>query len=161
VYLLEHSLQGALGVIVNHPLNMRLADIVDLLEEDVVMSKEFLQTPIYLGGPITQQNRGFILHESGYRYEGTVSFGDVSVTTSRDIMVDLARGAGPNKFLILLGCAMWYPEQLEKEIAANLWLSYPANSELLFDVPPEIKFNKILDNLGINLGSFDFHIGHA
>lgn len=131
IFMATHGPEGAMGFIVNQPLQrMNLSEIL----EHFAMEKEegFIDMPVHFGGPV-DSGRGYVLHSSDYATSGTTQVSEtLSMSTSVDVLKDLARGAGPEKKLLLLGYAGWGAGQLEQEIEANSWFSVPATDKLIF-----------------------------
>ena len=91
---------------------------------------------------------------------------DTALTTSKDVLEALARGQGPEKFLVTLGYAGWTAGQLEQELARNTWLTVkPENSQqqdkVIFDLPNEEKLTAAMRLLGIDFATFSETAGHA
>ncbi|MEJ2418843.1 MAG: YqgE/AlgH family protein [Exilibacterium sp.] len=159
-YVCEHSVEGAMGIVINHPLNLSLGEIFELLKLPSDTTSMGGQT-VLSGGPV-QIERGFVLHPAGQRWESTVEISpEVSLTASRDIIVDLAAGKGPASALVALGYAGWSAGQLETEIAANAWLTVPADSHVIFDTPIEQRWTAAARHLGIDLNLISSCAGHA
>jgi putative AlgH/UPF0301 family transcriptional regulator len=59
-YVCEHSEQGALGIVVNRPIDMTLQALFERLSL-TLEGREMRDAPIYFGGPV-QTDRGFVLH---------------------------------------------------------------------------------------------------
>src|SRR5690606_9148161 len=133
-YLCEHNEYGALGVTVNRPLGMSLAEVLEqygLSTDDALIAGQ----PVFHGGPV-QPERGFVLHDAGREFDATLRVdARVAVTASRDVLESLAAGQGPSRTLVALGYAGWAPGQLEQELADNAWLHAPCTPELLFATP--------------------------
>ena len=123
---------------------------------------DVLGRPVLLGGPV-QQDRGFVLHDnSGGAWDSSLEVSSqIRVTTSRDILTALARGAGPSNCLVALGCAGWDAGQLEREMGANAWLSAPAAEAILFDTPFEERWKAAAALLGVDLATLSSDAGHA
>lgn len=158
-YICEHSADGAMGIMVNHPLNLSLDEIFQQLDlpQNVTMGRQ----SVLSGGPV-QVERGFVLHPSGQKWESTVEISStVSLTASRDIITDIAEDRGPSTALVALGYAGWEAGQLEEEIAANAWLTVPADSNVLFHTPVEQRWNAAAKQLGIDLNLISSFAGHA
>ncbi|MDH3343023.1 MAG: YqgE/AlgH family protein, partial [Gammaproteobacteria bacterium] len=68
---------------------------------------------------------------------------------------------GPEQSIIALGYAGWSPGQLEQEIAANTWLSCPAEEQIIFDIPAEKRWQAAADLLGVDLQLLSSDAGHA
>ena len=117
--------------------------------------------PVLEGGPVAP-DRGFVLHSPGRDYESSMEVGrDIVVTTSRDVLADIAAGDGPDKFLVALGYAGWGGGQLEGEMLANAWLSVTADTDIVFDLPLPSRFDEALGRLGIEIGQLHSEAGHA
>lgn len=159
-YVCEHSDQGALGIVINRPSDLVLGEILDQLSltpADTAVSEE----TVYAGGPV-QQDRGFVLHDGGDHWDSSMSVSKgVTVTTSRDILAAIAAGTGPDNMLIALGYAGWGAGQLERELAANAWLSVDAESSILFDVPHSARYDAAARLLGVDLTLLSSESGHA
>ena len=86
---------------------------------------------------------------------------DIMVTTSRDVLSDIAEGQGPDKFVVALGYAGWGGGQLEDEMLANAWLSVSADTDIVFDLPVPSRFDEALGRLGIRVDMLHTDAGHA
>ena len=159
-YLCEHTEQGALGIIINRPMDMALGEVFRQLALEPVVPA-VAEQPVLRGGPV-QTERGFVLHEPAGPWDSTVEVSDfVHLTTSQDILAAMARGAGPGRALMALGYAGWAAGQREMEIGANAWLSVPATAALLFETPFEARWAAAAGLLGINLATMSPEAGHA
>ncbi|RZL09161.1 MAG: YqgE/AlgH family protein [Rubrivivax sp.] len=164
VYLCEHTERGALGLVINRPIEI---DVKQLFEKvDLTLERDdLLLEPVYLGGPV-QTERGFVLHEQldeeGGHYNSSLKIpGGLEMTTSRDVLEAMASGAGPKKVLITLGYSGWSAGQLEEEIARNGWLTVNAERAIIFDTPVEERYDRALSLLGIDRGFLSAEAGHA
>jgi len=159
-YICEHNDDGAMGIVLNRPTDLQLADLLGQLDIESSSAEAVAQT-IYLGGPV-QTERGFVLHTPEQGWDSTLNVtGEVSITTSRDILQSIAGGEGPEKSLIALGYAGWAGGQLEDELSANAWLSGPADIEVIFDLPPEQRWESAASLLGVDLNLLSAETGHA
>ena len=159
-YICEHNDRGAMGIVVNRPMGLDLGDVLDQM--DIPDAPEAIrQRPVYAGGPV-QTERGFVLHSGDRAWDSTMPLtGDISVTTSRDILEAMARGRGPEHSLVALGYAGWGEGQLETEMTANSWLSGPADSHILFELPAEQRWQAAAMLLGVDLNLLSGDAGHA
>ena len=159
-YLCEHNAEGALGIVINRPLNITLREIFQHMDLEPA-TDTIGDQPVYLGGPV-QQDRGFVLHRPLGDWEATLKVsGDIGVTSSRDILMAIAAGEGPRHSLIALGYAGWGAGQLEQELAANAWLSGPADERIAFDLPHEQRWEAAAAKLGVDLHLLTSEAGHA
>lgn len=158
-YLCEHGPQGALGLIVNRPLDLTTADLLENLGIEAPPGTGVL--PVYFGGPVHPE-QGFVLHRPLGRWQSTLATGDgLAITTSRDILEAMARGQGPAETLIALGYAGWGPGQLERELAENAWLSCPADADVIFRLPAAERWAAAAALLGVDLRLLCGDAGHA
>ena len=151
---------GAFGIIINRPSAVTLGDLFEQLDIDIE-DPSLAIIPALTGGPV-QPEQGFVLHDTHKTWESTLPITEeLALTSSRDILVDIAKGAGPKHFLFALGCAGWAPGQLEKEIQENTWLTCPANDTILFDLPYKQRWQGAADTLGVDLNLLSSVAGHA
>lgn len=160
IYICEHSDKGAMGLVINQPLDLRLQEIFEQFELEHLPDTG--NQELLAGGPV-QLERGFVLHPfEGRIWEGTTSLtSDLSLTSSRDIIVDIALAKGPRKSLITLGYSGWGAGQLEEEIASNSWLTVPADDAILFDTPYEKRASVAAQRIGLDFSRLSSTIGHA
>ncbi len=159
-YICEHNHEGAMGIVVNRPTNLHLNDILEQLDiTDIDL--EAGEESIYIGGPV-QPERGFVLHSDNSNWDSTLKVtSEIAVTTSRDILESIAAGNGPRSHLVALGYAGWASGQLEDEISANAWLNGPADSQIIFNTPPELRWRAAAKLLGVDMNLLSGDAGHA
>ncbi|MEJ2609090.1 MAG: YqgE/AlgH family protein [Candidatus Thiodiazotropha sp.] len=159
-YICEHSSDGAMGIVINRPMELHLADVFEQLDIPVTTNK-IAEQPVYIGGPV-QGDRGFVLHDSSTEWTSTLKItSGISVTTSLDILEAIAAGKGPNNNLVALGYAGWGAGQLESEIAQNAWLNGPAESNIIFMRASKERWQAAADLLGVDLNLLSGDAGHA
>lgn len=159
-YICEHNEQGAMGIIINQPLDIELGEVLEHMEMRDADEQTGHQ-PVYMGGPV-QPERGFVLHRPLGQWDSMLAVTDaVGVTTSRDILQALHDGKGPEQTLVALGYAGWAPGQLEQELAENAWLTCPADMAIIFDTPIENRWTAAAASLGIDLNTLSDEVGHA
>jgi putative transcriptional regulator len=158
-YICDHGEQGAMGVVVNRPIEL---DLSTLFEQIGLSLPERLQKQsVYFGGPV-QTERGFVLHTPPQIFSSTLTVNEeVSLTTSKDVLEAVSQGAGPNKFMVSLGYAGWAAGQLEEEIKQNAWLSVGADPHVIFDMAPEQRLPAAMRLLGIDFARLSEEAGHA
>jgi len=159
-YICEHNEQGALGLVVNRPLNMTLSKLLAQVSIPIT-AKQCGVIPIHFGGPV-QTDRGFVLHEPVGQWQSTLAVSsEIGLTTSKDILQAVARGEGPQQILITLGYAGWAPGQLEHELAQNAWLTVAARPDVMFELPAEQRLPAAMELLGVDYASLSESAGHA
>jgi len=129
----RHDKNGAFGIVINKPLGERpLAGLLAALgekDEGVAGSVR-----VFAGGPV-QPEIGFVVHSADYRRAGTIVVdGRVAVTSTREILRDIARKQGPQKSLLAFGYAGWGPDQLDGEMALRAWFTAQEDVDLVFDL---------------------------
>lgn len=168
VYLCEHTEKGALGLVINKPIDIKLKNLFEKVELSLDR-KDLAEQPVYFGGPV-QTERGFVLHEplgaagdgEGTHYNSTLQIpGGLEMTTSKDVLEAMAHGAGPKKVLVTLGYSGWGAGQLEDEIGRNGWLTVNAEPGIIFDTPVEQRYERALSLLGIDPRMLSQEAGHA
>lgn len=168
IYLCAHSEDGAMGIVVNQPAQIR--NFPDLLvqlqviapEERISLPRSTKEIQVLQGGPV-QTDRGFVLHSADFFIDNsTLPIDDgVSLTATIDILRAIAAGEGPNQAILALGYAGWEAGQLETEIQHNGWLNCPADPALLFDRDLESKYTRALRSMGIDLARLSSGAGHG
>ena len=160
VYVCEHNENGALGIIVNRPLDLDLAGLfekIDIKLENTGLAK----LPVYFGGPV-QLDRGFVLHRPIGLWQSTLKVNaEVGLTSSRDVLLAVGSGSHASDLLVSLGYAGWEGGQLEDELAQNSWLTVRAQPTILFDLPPEERLPAAMQLLGISFSQLSDVAGHA
>ncbi|MBX8491833.1 YqgE/AlgH family protein [Pseudomonas cichorii] len=159
-YIVEHNANGAMGLVINRPQSLSLADVLEQLRPELPAPVRCQHIPIHSGGPV-QTDRGFVLHPSGQIFQATVELGGISLSTSQDVLFSIADGYGPDQNVIALGYAGWDAGQLDAEMAANAWLTCPFDPAILFEVDSELRLDAAAARLGINLNLLSTQAGHA
>lgn len=132
VLLVRHDKSGALGIIINRPVDDRpLASLLEAIGEEATGIEG--RVLLFAGGPV-QPEIGFIVHSADYHRAGTLDIdGHLAMTSTHEILSDIAHKKGPAKTLIAFGYSGWGPGQLENEIAQHGWFTAPADPKLIFD----------------------------
>jgi putative transcriptional regulator len=160
-YICEHNEQGALGLIINRPIDMTLRSLLEQISVPVNQTSSYFSSAIHFGGPV-QMDRGFVLHEPLGGWQATLVVNEqIGLTTSKDILEALGAGTGPEKILITLGYSGWAPGQLEHEVAQNSWLTVAASPQVIFELPAERRLNAAMELLGIDFANLSEEAGHA
>jgi putative transcriptional regulator len=159
-YICEHDQNGALGLVVNRPISLTLADMFNQINVPLHHPR-LAKMPVYVGGPV-QVERGFVLHNTARDWQSTLRINDrLALTTSKDILEALGEGGGPDHILVTLGYSGWEQGQLEHEINENIWLTVPATERILFELPAEERLAAAMALLGVNYSMLVEDAGHA
>ena len=176
VYLCEHTADGALGLVINKPIDITLQNLFDKVELPLAPGT-LGQQSVYFGGPV-QTERGFVLHEAmpdadrpgdgphpgphPGPYNSTLKIpGGLQMTTSKDVLEALAQGRGPRRLLVTLGYSGWGAGQLEAELGRNGWLTVDAVPEIIFDTPVELRYERAIALLGFDPRMLSAEAGHG
>jgi len=158
-YICDHSSQGAMGIVLNHPLDIHLNEVFEQLS--LHYDEHAFKIPVLAGGPVNVQ-QGFVLHRNEGKWDSTLHItDDICLTASKDIVSAIAENRGPKGAQFALGYAGWSPGQLEEEISANSWLTIPADQAIIFDVPVSERRSAVAHRMGIDLNLISGTIGHA
>jgi putative transcriptional regulator len=159
-YICEHGESGAMGIVINQPLDLSVDEIFEHLQ--INPRQDFSDIPVMAGGPV-QIDHGFVLHRKcDTRWEASLKVtSEITLTTSRDILRAIANDNGPDEHLIALGYAGWAGGQLEQELAENSWLTLPANSDIIFSTPADQRLGAAAALLGIDMNLISGKAGHA
>jgi putative transcriptional regulator len=166
IYMCSHNDGGAIGLVINKaiegvPLHEVLRQAGIEIDDKPDAPAKHLPGAVYFGGPV-EPNRGFVLHSGEYQRDGTSMVGDgIAMTSTTEILRDIADGAGPRQFLLALGYAGWAPGQLDHEIRDNGWLLVPADPELVFGPDNAGKWQRAVAKLGIAPNALYHDPGHA
>ncbi|MEQ8497445.1 MAG: YqgE/AlgH family protein [Gammaproteobacteria bacterium] len=159
-YICAHNEEGAMGIVVNRPLDIELGEVLEQMELSTA-DPAVRTRPVYQGGPV-HTDRGFVLHRPARDWNSTITVtADLGVSTSRDILEAISTGTGPSDSLVALGYAGWGAGQLEQEMADNAWLSGPANLAIMFETPAELRWERAAALIGVDLAAMSHDVGHA
>lgn len=159
VYIYEHTESGgAVGFTINKPLSATLGNVLEHLNLKI-KDKTVADLPVFSGGP-AGPDQGFVIHD---RLALAESHDDkfVTISTTREILNDIARGKGPDHFIVTLGYAGWEPGQLEKEIQHNDWMVVEFQKDILFNTPIAERWTRAAKLLGVDLSKLSSQVGHA
>lgn len=164
ILMLEHNDDGAMGILVNKPLEaVKLRDLMDQLSIPATADRvdDIL---VHFGGPV-DIGRGFVVHSDDVTLAHSVLMGpperQLAVTTSLDMLGRIGAGTGPHDVLFCLGYAGWTAGQLEDEIKQNAWLHVPLSSDLLFIIAHDKKWEAAMALAGIDPDHLSTAAGHA
>lgn len=164
ILICHHDSDGCMGLIINRPQQITVPEVLEDLgiEQRSGEGQPVDNTLVFEGGPI-DTFRGFVLHDSWHIYDSTMQVSaELHLTTSRDVLEELAVGEGPEHYLLILGYAGWGAGQLEQELANNDWLIAPASHHIVFQEPPENRWAFGARCMGIgNRDQLSDQIGHA
>lgn len=168
IYIVAHGDEGAMGLVVNKPLpNTQFGDILDEIGlgqagDDIHVPSAVLEQHVLRGGPV-ETSRGFVLHTADYFRDGNsiVVDDEICLTATLDVLRAMVEGSGPEHTLLALGYCGWGAGQLEDELRANGWLTAGHAPSLLFEVPPDKRYDAALATLGVTRATLSTMSGTA
>lgn len=165
IFICEHNENGAMGLIVNKPLPIDLYALSKHLGLETTLSqatnKNNFQQSVFYGGPC-QSNHGFILHTGGLSWSSSIPVNeDIVLTSSKEILSDIAKLQGPTQYLLALGYAGWSAGQLENEMASNVWLNVDFDINTLFNLAPNQRWQHAAASIGVDIHLLGTEFGRA
>lgn len=130
IYIVNHDENGAIGVNLNKFFLSTVSDLLNSHTDIPAIPSDQLLIPNTLcGGPV-HANMAWILRHGNKNYQKAFSNKTLSLCFSNDGFSELDSPA-----LVGVGCVSWSAGKLESELAQGLWLHYPADQELLTNIP--------------------------
>lgn len=163
IFMCAHNDEGAMGLVVNRLIG---SISFDALMEELDIAREELPVPwsapsIHFGGPV-ETSRGFVLHSADYTSEETITFeSHLAMTSTVEILRDIAIGCGPRQAMLALGYAGWGPGQLDEEMQDNAWLTVGADDDIIFDQDLDSKWERALAKIGVSASLLSSEAGRA
>ncbi|TRW17916.1 YqgE/AlgH family protein [Glacieibacterium frigidum] len=154
-----HDDDGALGLIVNHPLPMlKVGELMQQLDVEPGVTPD---VAVRAGGPV-EPGRGFVLHSTDWAGQSTIDVtGKYAMTSTLDVLKAIAAGTGPTRWLSALGYTGWAAGQLDEEMTRHGWHSIPHDDALVFDTPFEQQWPRAFASAGIDVGHLSAQAGRA
>lgn len=164
VYICDHNKDGAIGITINHPIDLTIDKMLERVEMTLPYYNETIRLiqPVFNGGPVLPE-KGFVLHKPlASKFSSTLDVSDsIQITTSKDILETLGTDTEPEQYLVALGYAEWEAGQLEKELQQNAWLTSSADPNIIFNTPIEKRWGEAINQLGFDRLHLSSHVGHA
>jgi len=157
VLVCEHTKDGAFGLIINKILMNSFKPLLSAFE----IKKTRVDIPIYYGGPVRPEQGYVIYSPFDDKYGAIRVAGSLAVTASKDILQDIAKGMGPERYMLALGFSGWAPNQLEEELMMDGWLVAPLDHDLVFSTPSEDRWKGAAGLIGVDFGRFFCSSGSA
>lgn len=169
VYICEHNDEGAMGIIINMPVNLSVDELLSQTVPENSAEKHAsdkfaplsTEAPVFKGGPVSEE-RGFVIHTASKDFSSSLQVtDDIVITSSLDVLTTLGTQLEPDNYMVALGYSGWEKGQLEEEIAANSWLTINADDHILFNAPIDKRWEQAVQKLGIDISQLSNDIGHA
>jgi putative transcriptional regulator len=129
VLLLEYDAKGALGLIVNRPTAVRLANLLPGMEE-----LEEREDTVYIGGPVAKDQIVVLVRSKQHPPQAGHVFADTYVSSDMDTLIQavtVSRDSGT--FRAFVGYAGWGPGQLDQEASRGDWHVSPGSEAIVFE----------------------------
>lgn len=150
VYLTEHHQLASVGVVLNKKSQTTI-------KEFAKQANVHLDIPgnMYIGGPVNVKAMT-MLHTAEWTCDNTMQINDdFSLSSSIDILSQLAMGNYPKRWRLFVGLCGWNPGQLEREVKGippykhnNSWLTCSANTDLVFGYESQQQWNESVEHSG-------------
>ncbi|QUM83733.1 MULTISPECIES: YqgE/AlgH family protein [unclassified Moritella] len=169
IYICEHNNEGAMGIIINLPVNISVDELLsqtveaDLDDETASPAepKTVIDDLVFKGGPVSE-DRGFVLHTAYPGFSSSLQINDeLMITSSLDVLATLGTKKQPENYIVALGYSGWTKGQLEQEIADNSWLTINADENILFKVPVHKRWEQAVQKIGIDVSQLSSQVGHS
>jgi putative transcriptional regulator len=148
IAMCAHNDEGALGIGIGAIIEG--LSLYDLLEQLDIDARQCPDGPVHFGGPV-ELRRGFVLHSLDWSGQDTIDVaGNWALSGTVDVLRAIAEGRGPSRWLVALGYAGWGEGQLEEEMTRHGWFNVGGDSDILFDMPADIRWTNGFERAGID-----------
>ncbi len=141
VLLLEHSTEGAIGIVLNRPSDMEAREAVPDLRA-VLLDDE----PVFLGGPVQPETVIALADHNDPPDEDGAICGSIASLEFDDDPDRLQ--AAVSRARVFAGYAGWDSGQLEGEIEEEAWFTEQALPGDVFSDDPEHLWSHVLERMG-------------
>lgn len=158
--LFEHTDKGAMGLIINKPLEISLGEILQHLNIPLTNS-ELDKEKVMLGGPVASE-QGFIIHTHPELCPGDIidEENKITVSASKEVLQNIVEQK-PDNILVCLGYSAWKEGQLEQEFADNAWMLADVSPSILFNTPYQHRWKAAAQSLGVDVDRLSTDVGHG
>jgi putative transcriptional regulator len=138
VLVLHKDEHGSIGIVLNRPVKMRLAEVFPEIREGKGLDQQ-----AWAGGPVMLGINALLRTARPPNGADTLLPG-VSLLATRDLMhAQIAAGTPPSAFRVYVGLCGWGPGQLEDEMRRGLWRVALANAAVVFDPAPDTLWTRL------------------
>ena len=150
IYICEHNLEGAMGLIINKPMDdIRLKDLKNFNHISSNYDQS-LKMKLYFGGPILAE-KIIALHTNELKIETSIPLNNkISISSGKEIIREIEKNINLN-YKLFCGHSGWSPGQLEREIENGDWLLQTSKTDLLFNLTAEKIWKDTTESLGVNI----------
>jgi putative transcriptional regulator len=141
VLVVEHSEEGAFGLVLNRPSETSVGEAVQQLEELLDASE-----PLFIGGPVQPSSVIVLGHFEDPSDAALVAFGDVGVLGAGASLEEHSAGLRSGRAFV--GHAGWGAGQLDSELDRGDWILEPARLGDAFSADPRELWSSVLTRKG-------------
>lgn len=131
VLVVDYGMGGAAGLIINRPLEVRLAELIP----DLPMLGKRKDKAFY-GGPVEGHKMFLLIRSTQTVEESSKVLAGVHVSTSRTVLERMISGKKGTPFRAYAGYAGWGSGQLDAEISRGDWHVMKAEARMIFERDP-------------------------
>jgi putative transcriptional regulator len=141
VLVVEHTEEGALGLVLNRPSETTVGEAVPQLEELVAPAEQ-----LFIGGPV-QPSAVIVLAEFKHPTDAAlIAFDDIGVLGTSSAAEELVAEVRSGRAFV--GHAGWGPGQLDGELERGDWILEPARQQDAFSASPRELWSEVLTRKG-------------
>jgi putative transcriptional regulator len=140
ILLLEHSSQGAMGLVVNRPTRERLSALFPRVE-----GLQERAEALFLGGPVRRSQVLMLVRSNRQLEEAERVAENLYVSASRPLLERILAGSSDTRFRVFSGYAGWAAGQLEREVFLGDWLTLPYDEDIVFAAHPSSIWPKLIE----------------
>jgi putative transcriptional regulator len=137
----EHNADGALGVVLNRPSPLTVAQAVPALGDAVDGDGA-----VYVGGPVAPNSIMFLAEFLEPSYAALLVFGRIGLLSSQAEIDELPSATERGR--VFAGHAGWGPGQLDAEFDNGDWIAEPARPQDVFTDDPDGLWGAVLTRKG-------------
>lgn len=126
ILLVNHSIEGSFGLILNKPLPQKISTIFE--------DAEYIDNKVFLGGPV-EQDRLFFIYHGDYPISDSIEFmKGVYIGGSFEDLISLLnqQKVDREQFRFFVGYSGWEDGQLDDELKRNTWVVSKITKEEIF-----------------------------
>lgn len=167
IMMVHHDEEGAMGFIVNRPLEVDFGSLLEMVEvEHELIADDCYEREVFFGGPVRVEQL-WVIYEGGERevtasadFESFQQTSDLrfhdrwALSGASDSIEELAFGQRRLPYKPFIGYAGWDAGQLEGEIGEGSWLMLDFEPELITGADPEQMWELALARIGIDEQTF-------
>jgi len=146
VLLIEYGLDGAMGLVINRPSNVKLATVFP----DIKELKQREDT-IYVGGPVAVNQMLLLVRSTRTPELSRPVTDDVYISSSWKVLERLMKKTDKDeRFRLFAGYAGWAPDQLDFERSRGDWHVLKAEAEMIFSQNPDELWPALIQRVEVN-----------